>query len=129
MKMKKIVTSVSSGILATFVPLIATANQHFGQGGTGQNVFEKRDLPGANFNVSTITGVAKSVADWLFTALLILAVIMIIIAAFRYLFAAGNEDRIKKANQGLLFAAVAIAVGLLAQAIVFIVAQITGNPL
>ncbi|MDP3880804.1 MAG: hypothetical protein Q8Q32_01300 [bacterium] len=119
--MKKFIASASSAIAATALPLVAYAQLR------GDTVFDRggQTLPkGTSASFSTFIAYAEKVANWLFTALLIVAVIMIIIAAFRYLFAGGDETKIKKANQGLLYAAVAIAVGLLAQAIVFIVASI-----
>ena len=62
--------------------------------------------------------------NWLFTILLVLAVIFIIIAAFKYLTAGGEEENIKKAHKMIIMAVVAIAVAFLAQGVSFIVGQL-----
>ncbi len=61
--------------------------------------------------------------DYAFWFLMALAVIFGIIAAFGYLTAAGEAEKVKKANDRLLYAAIAIAVALLARAIPSIVAS------
>lgn len=65
--------------------------------------------------------VLNRVVDWMFTFLLITAVILVMLAAYNYLFAAGDQDKIKKAHLMITYAAVAIAVGLLARSVEFIV--------
>lgn len=64
--------------------------------------------------------------NWLFYFLIILAVIFIIVAAFRYLFAAGDPEKVKAAGHALIYAAVAIAVGLIAKAVPGIVSTLLG---
>ncbi|PIR88680.1 MAG: hypothetical protein COU09_00885 [Candidatus Harrisonbacteria bacterium CG10_big_fil_rev_8_21_14_0_10_44_23] len=76
---------------------------------------------GNNLDIQGIVGVLKNVINWIFTLLLIFAVIMVLVAAYNYLFSRGDDEKISKANKMLLYAAVAVAVGLLAQAVVFIV--------
>ena len=63
---------------------------------------------------------------WMFYFLVILAVIFIIVAAFRYLFAAGDPEKVKAAGHALIYAAVAIAVGLIAKAVPGIVSTLLG---
>ena len=64
---------------------------------------------------------------WLFTILLVLAVIFIILAAFQYLTAGGEEEKIKKAHQKIIYAIVGIAVAFLAQGISFVVGQLLNS--
>ncbi|MEZ4156923.1 MAG: hypothetical protein R3B52_03100 [Candidatus Paceibacterota bacterium] len=106
--------------LATVAPNLAMA----------QTVFDpNRELPKAQ-GLRTIDGlvtILKTFANWMFVFLLIFAVIMVLVAAFKYLFAGGNDDKIKSAHRMLIYAAVAVAVGLLAQTLVFLVDSILGT--
>lgn len=71
-------------------------------------------------------GVFNRLISWLFTLLLILAVIFIILAAFSYLTAGGDEEKIKGAHKKIMFAVVALVVAFLAQGIQFIVRELLG---
>ncbi|MDO8515902.1 MAG: hypothetical protein Q7S28_01480 [bacterium] len=62
--------------------------------------------------------------DWVFYFLMILAVAFILFAAYVYLTSGGEPDRVKKANHMLLYAAIAVAVGILATTIPFLVMTI-----
>lgn len=66
------------------------------------------------------------IAGWIFAFLIVLAVIFILIAAFRYLTAQGNPESVSKANQSLIFAAVAVGVAIVAKAIPAIVSGFLG---
>jgi hypothetical protein len=66
------------------------------------------------------------VFSWLFYFLIALAVIFIVIAAFKYLTAAGNPEKVGSAGQTLLYAAIAVGVALLARAIPNIVSSFLG---
>ncbi|MDP2629742.1 MAG: hypothetical protein Q8P45_03565 [Candidatus Harrisonbacteria bacterium] len=90
-----------------------------------QDVFRPQTLPqGGPRSLGGFLGFFEVAADWLFTFLLVFAVIMILIAAFNYLFSGGSDEKIKSANRMLLYAAVAVAVGLLAQAVIFIIGNL-----
>lgn len=62
----------------------------------------------------------KTVANWIFSIFLIVAVIYIILAAFKYLTSRGGES-VKDAHKMLVYAAVAIAIAILAPGIVNII--------
>ena len=64
-----------------------------------------------------------TVVNILFTVLLIAAVIMIILAAFNYLTASGDPEKVKSANHQLIYAVIAVAVGFFSKAIPIIVAN------
>lgn len=66
------------------------------------------------------------ILDYIFTALIILAIIFVLIAAFKYLTAGGDPEKVKAASKTLIYAAVAVAVGILAQAIPIIVGNFLG---
>lgn len=73
--------------------------------------------------VEDVVRILNRAVDWMFTFLLIIAVIFIMLAAYNYLTASGNEDKVKKAHLMITYAVVAIAIGLLARSLEFIVRQ------
>lgn len=81
--------------------------------------------PIQNFN--DVQRIIITAVNWLFTILMIVAVVFILIAAFRYLTAAGDPEKVKKANHSLIYAAIAIAVGLLSRAIGPLIASFLGT--
>jgi hypothetical protein len=64
---------------------------------------------------------------WLFTVLIVVAAIFIVMAAFYYLTAGGDEEKVGKAKDRLIYAVVAIAIGLVATSVKFVVAQLVGS--
>ena len=66
----------------------------------------------------------KTLITWIFTLLLIFAVLFIIMAAFSYLTAGGDEEKIQKAHQKIIYAVVAIAVAFLAQGVSYVVGEL-----
>jgi len=60
-----------------------------------------------------ITNVLKGILRWTYYIFFILAIYFILIAGFSYFTAGGNPEKIQKANTSLLWAFVAIAVGLI----------------
>lgn len=65
--------------------------------------------------------VCTVVFTWLFTAAIIFAIALVLVAAFRYMTSDGVPDKIKSANKMLIFAAVGIAVAILARSVPVIV--------
>ena len=59
--------------------------------------------------------------NWIFSILIILAVVFVLVGAYKYLFAAGESEKVKSANKTLMYAAIAIAVALLAWSVPAIV--------
>jgi uncharacterized membrane protein len=62
----------------------------------------------------------------MFYFLIILSVIMIVVAAYLYLTSNGDPEKVGKATKSVTYAAVGIAVGLLAKAIPVLIASIVG---
>ena len=58
-----------------------------------------------------------TVTDWVFFALMAVAVFMIILAGFKFVTGGDNPENVKTARQMILYAAVGIAVALLARAV------------
>lgn len=65
------------------------------------------DVPGL---INAIAGIVK----WVYTIFFIVAVMFILIAAFNYLTAGGQPEKIKSAHTQLIYAAIAVAIALLA---------------
>src|SRR3989344_6347251 len=64
--------------------------------------------------------------NFLFGLLIILAIIFALVAAFRYLTAAGDPEKVKGASGTLLYAAIAVVVALIAKGVPFITANFFG---
>lgn len=75
---------------------------------------------------SDIANVLDRASAWLFWILMFLAVIFILVAAYRYLTSAGDPEKVRNASKTFVFAAIAIAVALLAEGIPNLVASFLG---
>ena len=67
-----------------------------------------------------------TIGDYIFMAILVIAVIFILLAAWTFLTSGGEPEKVKKARSYLLFAVIGIAVGFLARILVKVVASIVG---
>ena len=80
-------------------------------------------------NIVSVQGALNlfcTIYGWMFYFLVALAIIFIVIGAYRYLTSAGEAEKVKSAQNTLLYAAIAIAVALLAWGIPQIVADFFG---
>jgi len=91
-------------------------------------------LPPANStqignNVGGVFQFICLIFNYAFILLLLAAVGFVLFAAYRYLTAAGEPDKVSAANKTLIYAAVAVAVALLARSVPVIVGNfvLTGN--
>ena len=98
--MTKILASLTLGLL--LVPMVALAQAPAGWG-EGE---------------STVTSTLDAVVDWLFYILIFAAVIVIILAAYNFLTAAGDPDKVSKARNYVVYALVALVVAFLARALI-----------
>jgi len=118
--MKKALASlVLIGFLA--VPTMASAgivddilNLFGGGGGTSPATAPETD----------VMVVLDSITDWLFAILLIVAAIAIIIAAYFFVTATGDPDRVKKARDFVLYALIGVLVALVAKGLVALIGRI-----
>jgi hypothetical protein len=78
-------------------------------------------------SVNDINTSLCSVVNWVFYGLIVFAVIMVLIAAYGYLTSGGDPEKTKTAGQRLLYAAIAILVGIIAQAFPNLVGSFVGN--
>lgn len=74
---------------------------------------------------SDVVTLVKTITNWLFTFLLLLAVMFFIIAGYKYLTSGGGEE-VGSAHKMVIYGAVAVAVGTLAQGIVYVVQKLVG---
>ena len=74
-----------------------------------------------------LESVLETVRDWFFTVFVILAVIFLIWAAFLYLTAAGNDTKVGKAKNALIYAIIAIIVALLAGSLTSLLENVLGG--
>ena len=76
------------------------------------------NIPGVDrVGPSTVGGIVdiiRQIVRWVYIIFFIIAVLMIIMAAFTYLTAGGDAEKVNTAKNRLIYAAVAIAVALLA---------------
>ena len=79
---------------------------------------EVQPIPASTNPLQQIFGILDRLTNWLLTALLVLAGLFIVFAAYEYLTAAGNEEKVKSAKNIIIYAVVAIGIGLLAKVIV-----------
>jgi len=101
------------------LPLLAAA-QITGPGSGGAPTIGITSLSAVGTSLCNIT-------NWLFYFLIILAVIFIIFAAFKYLTAAGEPEKVKSASHMLLYAAIAIVVGIVAKAVPSLIGSVLNS--
>lgn len=76
--------------------------------------------------ISSLQGLVNlmcSAFDYLFYGVIALSIIMVVIAAFNYVTAGDNAEKVSKANKMILYAAIGVGVALLAKGIPLIVAS------
>lgn len=109
------VSLIAFAVLSVGFPLISQAqfNLFGGNYGTPQPV----NLTG----IEQVLAVTQRIVNWIFVFLMVIAVGFILAAAFSYLNSKGESTKITEATKKFIFAAVAIAVGLIAQSVPFVV--------
>lgn len=83
-----------------------------------------------NSPITTVQGLVNLLCTtfgWLFYGLIALSVVMIVIAGYNYVTAGDNAEKVSKANKMILYAAVGIAVALIAKAVPLIVSNFLGG--
>lgn len=115
--MKKFSTLLAVVTLAA-LPVTSFAAINIPGGGTQQNI------PQGITSFGGFIEVFKTMITWIFTLLLIFAVLFIIMAAFSYLTAGGDEEKVGAAHKKIIYAVVAIAVAFLAQGVSYVVGEL-----
>lgn len=73
-----------------------------------------------------VIGVIEKLSGWLYSALVAVAVVFIILGAFGFFMAGGDESKISKAKQQILYAVIAVVTALLATGIIEITKELLG---
>jgi len=73
--------------------------------------------PVTNLTSADITTIANNIANWMLFVLIAIAGVLVTIAAFQYLLSGGEEKKVAAAKNKIIYAAVGIAVGILARSI------------
>lgn len=73
--------------------------------------------PVTNLTSADITTIANNIANWMLFVLIAIAGVFVTIAAFQYLLSGGDEKKVAAAKNKIIYAAVGIAVGILARSI------------
>lgn len=89
--------------------------------------------PSTITNVTQLAGTSGSllctIVNWVFYLLIVLTIIFVLVAAFKYLTAAGDPEKVKSAGSTLLYAAIAVVVALIAKGLPLIVSSFIGGGL
>ncbi len=67
------------------------------------------------------------IVGWLFTFLVILAIVFVLVAAFKYLTGSGDPEKIKGASHQLIYAALAIVIAIFARSVPNIIGSFLGG--
>ena len=103
--MKKILASLTLGLI--LLPMVALAQAP----------------PSAS---GTVVGTIQIVIDWLFYLLIFAAVVVIILAAYNFLTAAGDPDKVSKARNYIIYALIALIVAWVSRALVNMILERIG---
>jgi cell division protein FtsW (lipid II flippase) len=68
-----------------------------------------------------VVDLVNTLAVWLYNILIAASVVMIIIAAFNFLSSGGDQEKVTKARQQIIYAVIAVAVAILATGIIKLV--------
>lgn len=79
-----------------------------------------------NVNQILSGGSICTIVNWVFWLIIILSIIFTLVAAFRYLTAAGDPERVRAAGATLIYVVIAIIVALLAKGFPLIIASFFG---
>ncbi len=68
-----------------------------------------------------VVDLISKVSVWLYNILIAASVVMIIVAAFNFLGSGGDQEKVTKAKQQIIYAVIAVAVAILATGIIKLV--------
>lgn len=82
---------------------------------------------GVPTNVGGLYSFLCSASNWFFAFIIILAVFFLLLAAYKFFGAGGDQDAISTARKYVIYALVGVAVAILAKALVFVIGDFLGN--
>lgn len=89
--------------------------------GAPLRIFAQQNVPPPITSLGGFIGYLCTAINWLFTFLIVLAIVFVLVAAFKYLTAAGDPEKVKAASHQLIYAAVAVAVAIVAKGVPLII--------
>lgn len=84
------------------------------------------DLPNPFGSNKTLFDVVRNLTDFLLTASILIATLMIVYAAFRIVTAGGNSGQVEEAKKTILYVVIGLGVILLFEVIIAIIGQVVG---
>jgi hypothetical protein len=63
---------------------------------------------------TSVVNLFCGIIPWIFWGLIVLSIVFVLVAAYRYLFSSGDPEKVRGANKTLIYAAIAIVVALIA---------------
>ncbi len=75
-----------------------------------------------------LLGTINYAVNWIFTFMIALTIIFVLLGAYNILTAAGSDEKITKGKNYIMFAAIGLALALMARAVPAIVKYIAGAP-
>lgn len=85
-----------------------------------------KDTVARSWGVICLMNTLNTIVDWIFTILIIIAVVMVILGAISYLTSAGNPEKLQAGRNYIMYALIGVAIAFLARAIPAIFKAITG---
>lgn len=73
-----------------------------------------------------VIGLVTKVGGWLYSALVAIAVVVIIYGAFEMLFSGGDAEKFRKGKNVVLYTIVAVAIAILATGVIKLIEQLVG---
>lgn len=106
-------------LLLTALPALALAD-------LGANAGPNYDQnPGITSAKGIFEAISK-ITDWIFSLFLIIAVIIILYGAFQLLISGGNAEALSASKKLVIYAAISVAIAVLAKSIILVAANIVG---
>ncbi len=115
--------TIKKSIYASAGALTLVASQVFAQGNRMQTGFNSVVPAGTNFN---LTAQITTVFNLIIFTIGFLAVAMLVLGGFRYVFSAGNEKTVESAKNTILYAIIGIIIAIMAWSIVTFVIMGSG---
>ncbi len=112
-KIKKIYRNIILAIF-TLIPMVFVR---------ADTIPESPELP---TNEHAVYDKINEIINWMFGLILLGAAVVVIIAAWNFLTAAGDQEKTKKARDYIVYAIVAVLVGFLAKAIIVLLGKVLG---
>jgi len=119
----KTLTVVVAGVSGTVSFRVSDS----GGGGGGGGAVPRERIPTNITSASQFIDLLDNIVDWIFVLLLIGAVIFIVLAGFQFITGGGDPQTLSQARTKLLWAAVGIAVAVLARGLVAAVRDLIGS--